>query len=569
MKRTIRLPRTLWKTATTLALVALTAGTALGNPFVADEDGGKKNEIEHAAHNHEDHGSIEDGDRQIPDQVTSDHWAYKEIADLLEKYSTQKKLPAGKPCPKGELAECLLYVLDKVVEKYEKEGGQAILRDDLVRISALHEALEGELTKQGGYGAKRTSIEEILDLIEPETPAFRYKFGVNGFLRGEMGGNLRLPDEFAPGHSEGRFIWRVKPYAYWHPTDYLDIHVEGQGYGFTGGNRDFDRFSLYQGYIEGKTPDKSWLALKGGRQEFVYGSAFIQGADSAFDGLSFDGARLRLQPLESLKVDLLGGAYAAPFSGGVKGNLWGAYATYAPTEESILDLYLFRNSGSEEHHKGEYLDTWGLRSTSKLGPLSLEIEPLFQSGKLFNPTRGLNETVNAYGGHVDLTGEAELAGFKNTFSLGYAVGSGDQNAADGVSSSKEFRNPNNDTSLVGDMHVAGDLSGIDVGDHHASGLQVYTLGWGIEVTDKLSFSATGHKFIANNVENGFSRHLGLETDFSLTYKLQKNLALTLAYDRFFTEKFFQDASGSGKDISYAYAMLTFNWDKTKRKSVRQ
>ncbi len=570
MTRTIRLPRTLWKTATTLALVTLTAGTALGNPLLANEDIEKKTEVSQTVIRSEGQGGSEEGDRRIPQQVTSEHWAYKEIADLLEKYSAQKKLPEGKSCPKGELAQCLLSVLDKVVEKYEKEGGQAILRDDLVRISALHEVLESELTSQSGYGAKRASIEEILDLIEPETPAFTYKFGVNGFLRGEMGDNFRLFDGHEPGFRMGQFTWRVKPYAYWHPTDYLDIHLEGQGYGFTGGNGLFDRFNLYQGFVEAKTPDKNWASLKGGRQEFVYGSAFVQGADSAFDGLTFDGARLRLQPMEALKIDLLGGAYATPFSGGVAGNLWGAYATYAPTEDSTLDLYLFRDNGAEERHKGTYLDTWGLRSTSKLGPLSLEIEPVFQSGKTFNPTSGVNEDINAYGGHIDLSGEAELGGFKHTFTVGYAVGSGDQNAADGISSNKEFRNPNNDTSIVGDMHLFGDLSGIDVGGSRASGLQVYTLGWGVELTDKLGFSATGHKFIANNVTTGISsRHLGVEADFGLTYKIQKNLALTLAYDHFFTEKFFQEASGSDKDVSYAYAMLTFNLDRTKRKAVKQ
>lgn len=508
--------------------------------------------------------SAEPQDLRIPEQVNTENWAYREIKELVDKYEAREKLPEGRPCSKGELAQCLLSVLEKVVDKYDKEGGGALQRDDLVRISALHEALETELTKQNGYGAKRAGIGELLDLIEPETPAFTYKFGVNGFLRGESGNSFRLFDGYEPGHNMGQFTWRVKPFAYWHPTDYLDIHVEGQSYGLAGGNGDFDRFSLYQGFVEARTPGKEWASIKGGRQEFVYGSAFIQGADSAFDGLTFDGARLRLQPLEGLKVDLLGGAYATPFSGGQTGSLCGAYATYAPSEDSTLEAYLFRdNQAAEgERHKGDYVDTWGLRSLSKVGPLSLEIEPVFQSGK------NNNEDINAYGGHVDLTSEAELAGFKHTFSLGYAIGSGDQNAADGVSSNKEFRTPNNDTSIVGDMHLVGDMSGIDVGDHHASGLQVYTLGWGIELTDDLSFSATGHKFIANNVESGFSRHLGVETDFSLTYKLHKNLALTLAYDRFFTERFFQDASGSGKDVTYAYAMLTFNWDRTKRKAVR-
>ena len=51
MQRTIRLPRTLWKTATTLALVALTCGTDLGNPSRAEEDGGKKNKISQVARN--------------------------------------------------------------------------------------------------------------------------------------------------------------------------------------------------------------------------------------------------------------------------------------------------------------------------------------------------------------------------------------------------------------------------------------------------------------------------------------------------------------------------------------
>src|SRR6185369_8428333 len=255
-------------------------------------------------------------------------------------------------------------VLDKVVEKYEKEGGQAVLRDDLVRISTLHEALESELSSQSEYSAKRAGIEEILDLIEPETPAFTYKVGVNGFLRGELGDNFRPFDGYDPGLRMGQFTWRVKPFAYWHPTDYLDVHVEGQSYGVTGGNGSFDRFSLYQGFVEGRITEQNWLALKGGRQEFVYGSAFVQGADSAFDGLSFDGARLRLQPLEELKIDLLGGAYATPFSGGQTGSLWGAYATYAPSEESTLDLYLFRDNqvAEGERHKGDYVDTWGLRS---------------------------------------------------------------------------------------------------------------------------------------------------------------------------------------------------------------
>ncbi len=393
----------------------------------------------------------ESGDHRIPEQVSAENWAYQEIKELGDKYEAQKRLPEGGTVSKKELTQCLYSILEKILDRYKKEEYGTVMRDDLVRISALHEALEGELTNLPEYGSRRSSIEDILDLVQPETPNFVYKFGVNGFLRGESGNSFRLFDGYEPGHNMGQFTWRVKPFVYWHPTDYLDVHLEGQGYGYGGGNGDFNRFNLYQGFVEARTPGHEWASIKGGRQEFVYGSAFVQGADTAFDGQTFDGGRLRLKPLEGLTVDLLGAAYAKPFSGRQNGPLWGAYATYAPTNDSSLDLYLFRDNQSADGdpHRGNYVDTWGLRSVSKLGEsISLEFEPIFQSGKISN------ENINAYGGHVDLTGEFEnILGFKNTFTVGYAYGSGDQNAADGISSRKEFRTPNNDTSIVGDMHL--------------------------------------------------------------------------------------------------------------------
>ncbi len=564
MKRTIRLPLTLWKTARNLALVTLTVGTALGNASFPDEDGGKKNEISPAAHNHEDHGTAKEGDRQIPDQVTNEHWAYKEIAELLQKYAAKEKLPESRTCSRGELADCLFAVLNRVVEKYEKEGAQAIHRDDLANIAGLHIALEGELSQQRAYQTIRKKVEEILVLVEPEEPEFQYKLGVNGILRGDVTGNSGLPDSgFTPGRKEERLVYRVKPFAYWHPADWLDIHLEGQGYGFSGGDQRSNKISLYQVFVEAKLPGDDRLALKGGRQELNYGSSFILGADSFYNGLSFDAVRLKIKPLKDLTVDLLGGSYAPPWADGVKGNLWGAHATYAASKDAAIEAYFFRDTGSDNHHKGEYRDTYGLRSTSTLGPLTLEFEPVFQSGKVFNPDTGANEDINAYGGHIDLAGEAKPGGFKNTIFLSYAVGSGDNDG-----SRREFSNPNNDSSLVGDMGVIGDLSGVDAGDSHASGIQAFTLGWGIDLFDNINFSATGRKFMANAVPDGLSRNLGVETDFTLTYKINKDFSAIIGYDHFYTGKFFRDASGSARGIDYGYAMLVFNLDKTKRKALK-
>lgn len=560
-----------------LMISLLVAGSA---DAVPPEDLGVKKTIAQALQRLDDKSSVKDDDRHIPEQVTNEHWAYKEIAELVERYAAEKKLPEGRSCSKDELVDCFIGVLAKVVEKYDKEGSQGIQLDDLESIRTLQVSLESQLEQNEAYRNVRWAINQILALIEPpEAPFYRYKVGVNGFLRGEGVRNFRLPDaSYTPGSGEGRFLYRVKPYVYWHPNNYLDIHFEGQGYGYAGGNQHLDEYSLYQGFVEAKSPDKdlytgkSWIALKAGRQEFVYGSSFILGADSFFNGLTFDAVRLRVQPqwniLKNITLDLLGGRYAAPSSDGIKGNLAGGYLTYAPAEDSAIEAYAFRDTGSEEQHAGEHLDIYGFRSTSTVGIFGLEYEAVYETGKLFNPNNGVNDNIIAYGGHVDLTGEFKVRGFDNQIFMSIALGSGDKDAANGISSQREFRNPNNDTSLVGDMSVVGDLSGIDVGSHHASGMQVYTLGWGIDipvgVKRNLNFTATARKFVADSVEDGFSRDIGLETDFTLTYTMNKDLSLILGYDRFFTGQFFRDASGSDKDIDFGYAMLVFNYDRTKR-----
>jgi Alginate export len=509
---------------------------------------------------HEEHGDI-------PGVVPKEHWSCKEIGELAVKYGALKKLPEKKSLEKKELAESLLSVMEKVLAKCDLEGREAVSAEDLERIARLHEALKDELAQYEGYQTRREAIEKIL--AGPEMPAFEYKIGVNGSLRGEGMGNFRLTDfSYAPGHGEGRFLYRVKPYAYWHPTDWLDIHAEGQGYGFSGGShQEYNKYSLYQGFVEAKIPGSDILALKGGRQEFSYGSTFILGPDSFYDGLSFDAARLRVKPLKQLAVDLLMGAYATPFSGGVAGNLAGAYATWAFSDGNAVEAYAFRDSGATDHHVGEYLAIWGLRGTARLGSVSLEFEPVYESGRAFNTVHGGNDRIDAFGGHLDASIEAVLGGYNNKFFASYAYGSGSADAAGGVTAAREFKTPNNDNSLVGDMSVVLDMSGITVagptGNHHASGLQIYTLGWGMDLTKELNFSATGRYFLANNVEAGFSRNLGLETDFTLTYAMTEGLSFIAGYDRFYTGGFFRDASGSSRDIDYGYLMVQFDLFRSK------
>jgi len=506
----------------------------------------------------------------IPERVESKHWSCLELKDLADKYDASRRVPEGEFVAKQDLAASLLAVLDKVMEMCDKKGANGIPKEDLQRIARLYDALKADLSGYEGYLTRREAIEKILSRPDETKLPFEFAAGVGGFLRGEGVGNFRLTDfSYAPNHAEGRFLYRAKPFVYWHPTDWIDIHAEGQGYGYTGGeHQERNRFSLYQGYVELKTPGRDWLSLKGGRQEFSYGSAFILGPNSFFDGLVFDAARLRVKPVEPLSLDLLLGAYAPPFNNGFLGNMAGAYATYSIDDATSAELYAFRDSGSEDHHVGEYLMIWGGRGTATFGSVSAEAELVYETGKLFNGINGTNDDIDAFGGHVDVTYDADLAGYSNKFFLSYAYGSGSQDSADGIQSSREFRNPNNDTSLVGDMCVIGDLSGLTVGDHHASGLHIYTLGWGIDLTKEVNFSATGRYFVADHVEAGFKRDIGLETDFTLTYMVSDNVSVIVGYDHFITGRFFRDAAQSDDDILYGYSMLQFNLEKSWMRSKK-
>ena len=501
----------------------------------------------------------------IPALVENNHWSCQELADLAARYDASRNIPDGVFVEKQDLAAALLAVLEKVVERCSREGRDGIPKGDLERITRLHEALKADLALYEGYLIRRDAIEDILAKPDETKPPFEYSVGMGGFLRGEGAGNFRLSDaSYAPNHGEGRFLYRVKPFVYWHPSNWLDIHVEGQGYGYSGGgHQERNRFSLYQGFAEFKAPSREWLSLKGGRQEFSYGSTFIIGSNSFYDGLVFDAARLRVKPNESLSLDLLLGTYAHPFNNGLSGNLGGAYATYAFDEATAAEIYFFRDSGSVDHHAGEHLYIWGGRGTAKIGPLSVEAELVYESGKQFNSTTNGNDSIDAYGGHLDLTHDSVIAGYNNKFFISYAHGSGSKDSANGVKANREFRNPNNDISLMGDMGVVGDFSGLTIDDHHASGLHVYTLGWGIDLTKAVNFSATGRYFIADQVEEGFSRKLGVEADFTVTYSASENISCIIGYDHFFTGGFFRDASGNDSDIHYGYAMLQFNLEKSK------
>jgi hypothetical protein len=384
------------------------------------------------------------------------------------------------------------------------------------------------------------------------------KLGLDALMRAETATNFSLGSfSFTPGSNEGRFLLRLRPSVTVSPSENLTARVEGQWYAFYD-DRDFSEFALYQGFVEGTVPGAKKLSVKAGRQEFVYGSTFLLGADTFYDGLTFDAVKLSLKPSKKFAIDLFGGQYVKGLSGGIEGKIYGIYATYTPGETLSVDLYGFRDTGGagDTHAGGDHEKTYsvGSRISGRIAKIvAVEVEPVYQFGRKGRADDVSHNDISAYGGHVDVTVDPPLGRYAGKFFFSYAYGSGDGDPQQGKFT--EFHNPNNDTPLIGDMNVIGDLSGLTVGTATASGLQVFTAGGGVDLTGKMNVSLDGHYFRANKVPGGFSREIGLETNLILTCKIKEYISVLLSGNRFFTGGFFKDAAGSGKDINYVYAQL--------------
>jgi hypothetical protein len=387
------------------------------------------------------------------------------------------------------------------------------------------------------------------------------KLGLDSLVRPEATTNFSLGNfSFTPGNDERRLLFRLRPSVTVSPSENLSARVEGQWYAFYD-DKNFSLISLYQGYVEGVLPGVKGVSLKAGRQEFVYGGTFLLGADTFYDGLTFDAAKLSWKSAEKFSLDLFSGRYVKKWAGGIEGNLYGIYAAYGPKEALSVDFYGLRDTGGagETHVGGDHEVTYsvGTRLSGKLVKgVTFEVEPVYQFGRK-NRDGATHNHISAYGGHVDVTVDPPLGRYPGKIFLSYAYGSGDGDPEEGKFT--EFHNPNNDTSIIGDMNVIGELSGIVVGDATASGLHVFTAGGGVDLTEKLNVSLDGHYFRASKVPAGFSKEIGVETNLILTCKIDDHISVIFSGNRFFTGGFFKDASGSGKDISYAYlqAQATF------------
>ena len=383
------------------------------------------------------------------------------------------------------------------------------------------------------------------------------KLDIDVMARAESATDFSLANfTFTPEKDESRILVRARPALVYTPSGSFRALLEGQWYAYYN-ESDLSRFSVYQGFVEAPIPGVKPVTVKAGRQELVYGSVFMLGADTFYDGLSFDAVKLSVRPSEVISVDGFGGRYVTQNSGGIEGTLYGVYAAYAPRKTASVDLYVFRDTGGAgaTHVGGEHERTYslGTRLCGKFaGAVDVEVEPIWQFGR---KSRGgsAHDDIRAFGGHADVTFRPQFGRHPGRVFLSYAYGSGDGNPADGTF--REFHNPNNDTALLGDMNVIGDLGGFQVGGAAASGLRILSAGAGIDVTGKLSVALDGHLFRADRVSAGASKDIGIETDLVVTYRISEDVSVLASADRFFTGGFFKDAAGSGRDIGYYYLQV--------------
>ena len=389
-------------------------------------------------------------------------------------------------------------------------------------------------------------VESLAQADEQQKEAKNYKTNIGGQIRFRYDAtqNQSLEDfSYDPGKSETQLLNRTRIHLESNPADWVRLYFEPQFYGRWGGYDNEDRLSVYQGYIEFPKLGQLPISLKIGRQDFVYGSAFFLGNDDFYRGLAWDGAKISVQPLCNLSVDLIA-ARLVSFTNNKAGNpgLYGFYSTYSGIKNTAWDFYFFYNRHgfqnlynhlNESFHESPLWFTAGTRVEVKpVKQLTFEFEPMYQFGKVRYNNRGDDGQIRAYGGHVDLTYDFNLP-LEPSLRVGYAFGTGDGNPQDG--DMREFHgNIYNDTLVVGDISLVPDVSGIDIGDVRASGMKVVTVASSVKLSPKLSLCLDWHHVTADKTPNGYSKTIGCETDLFLTYELSEKVNILASANRFFT-----------------------------------
>ncbi len=319
--------------------------------------------------------------------------------------------------------------------------------------------------------------------------------------------------------------------------------------------------ALHEAWAEAILSDK--VSFKLGRQEIVYDDHRIFGnVGWAQQARSHDAFLFKFTPNKNNRLDV--GLALNSDREGITDELYSNAAGYKAFQYAWyhgdfnkfgLSFLLLNtgieyldNSGSDEKQVIDYMQTIGPRLTYKSDKLSANVATYFQTGK------SLDADVSAsyYAGNIDYK-------IIKKFTLGVGME---------YLSGKDMNDSNSDVRsfapLFGTNHkFNGWMDYFYVGNHAGSvGLtDIYaTLAY---KKDKFSAKLVPHLFSTTaDVYNGsvkMDNNLGTEIDFTVGYKLDKNISVNAGYSKMFATDTMEILKGGDKDEnnSWGWVMITF------------
>jgi len=132
----------------------------------------------------------------------------------------------------------------------------------------------------------------------------------------EIGGQVRVRFDatnyqyledlsYTPSHRETLVLERTRVHLKLEPYEWIRAYIEPQWHGHQGGFDNKSQLSLYQGYLEFPRFAGIPVDVKVGRQDFCYGSAFFLGNDDFYQGLTWDGVKIYVEPHTDYMLDMI------------------------------------------------------------------------------------------------------------------------------------------------------------------------------------------------------------------------------------------------------------------------
>lgn len=343
-----------------------------------------------------------------------------------------------------------------------------------------------------------------------------------------------------------------------------DARIEGRN-AVTLGAPFRDQLDLRFAYVDAGTFEKSRFALRGGRQELLFGDQRLVGhANWLNTARSFDGVRGVFR-YKKVRVDGFAASVVAIAMNDVNRSGFGSYfyGVDAPLavlpNGSVLEPYEFvRTSNNLATETGTFGDlsssTTGVRAAGKLSPRTdYNLEAAMQRGSLGT------DTISAWAGHA-LFGRTIPVGSLTYRAFGeYNYASGDATPGDGVRGTFDQLYPTAHDKYgladqVGWKNIHHLRTGLEARPHTKLALAgAYHSFWLASPYDALYSAASA--VVARIPAGASDRHVGQELDLQATYTPSPRIQIHGGYAHIFPGAFLRAAT-PGKSYSAPYVMVT-------------